>query len=157
MSTKKTFSGNWLFVRLAAVCIATTACNRAPEAEPSAGVASTSATSAVVGNPADQALNISFKTKPDPAKAGDNTIEVVVKNADGTPLTDATVSAIFYMPAMPSMNMPEMRSTFPLTTQGEGRYEGKGELVMSGTWDVTVSVLRGQEKLGSKKLTIIAK
>ena len=107
--------------------------------------------------PATQALNIAFKNDPNPPRSGDNTVEVTVINADGSPLNDATVAATFYMPAMPSMSMPEMRSVFPLKSEGNGRYRGTGQLVMSGTWEVTVNVSRGSEKLGSKKLTVIAK
>lgn len=142
-------------VWLVALCGLNVACARDPEPVAAApqSQASVPATT-VAGSPA---LNISFNMDPNPPQAGDNKLEVSVKQADGTPLTDATVTAVFYMPAMPSMGMPEMRSTFALSSTGNGIYRGTGELVMSGTWDVTVNVARGQEKLGNKKLTIIAK
>lgn len=119
-----------------------------------------SPTSSAINQPAttaNQALTITFKTLPDPPQSGDNTIEATVKQADGKPVTDATVSAIFRMPAMPSMNMPEMHSKTLLTHQGEGRYRGNGELVMAGTWNVTVTVSRGDQQIGSQRLTVIAK
>lgn len=140
----------WLVV----LCGLNVACSRDPE--PVAAVQQPQATAAGAAA-GTQALSISFQMNPDPPQAGDNKVEVSVKQADGTPLTDATVTAVFYMPAMPSMSMPEMRSTFALSSAGNGIYRGTGDLVMSGTWDVTVNVVRGQEKVGSKKLTVIAK
>jgi len=53
---------------------------------------------------------IEFLSEPDPPKAGDNTIAVTVRQPDGTAITDAAVTAVFSMPAMPAMNMPAMRS-----------------------------------------------
>ena len=87
---------------------------------------------------------------------GDNEVEAVVTQ-DGKPVTDATVAAIFRMPAMPSMNMPEMHSSATLEHQGAGRYVGTGALVMNGTWNVTVTVSRGDAELGSSRFTLLAK
>ena len=103
-----------------------------------------------------QELQIAM-TSPDPPRTGSNTVEVTVKQADGTPVTDASVTAVFYMAAMPSMNMPEMRSSFALKPVGDGLYRGDGELEMSGSWNVTVTVQRNGEKLGSRKLNVVAK
>lgn len=102
------------------------------------------------------APQITFRTL-EPPHSGANTVEVTVKQADGKPLTDATVTAEFRMPAMPSMNMPEMHTSVPLTHQGEGRYRGAGELVMSGTWNVTVAVSRAGQALATQRETVIAK
>ena len=101
-------------------------------------------------------VSISFKVDPDPPRSGDNRLEVSVAKA-GVPVSDATVAASFYMPAMPSMSMPEMRSTFALQPAGNGIYRGNGNLVMGGTWSVTVTALRAGESLGSSKFTVIAK
>jgi len=103
-----------------------------------------------------QELQIAL-TNPNPPRAGSNSVEVTVKRGDGTPVTDASVTAVFYMAAMPSMNMPEMRSTFALKPVGDGLYRGDGVLEMSGSWDVTVTVERNGEKLGTRKLSVIAK
>ena len=102
------------------------------------------------------ALTITFRTLESPT-SGDNKVEAVVKKADGTPVTDATVAATFRMPAMPAMNMPEMHSTAPLAHQGDGRYVGTGELMMAGTWNVTVTVSRDGAQLGSSRFTVVAK
>ena len=116
--------------------------------EPSAGL--------VQGTTTGQGMEIEFRTSPDVPTSGDNMIEVVVKK-DGTPVTDATVTATFSMPAMPSMNMPEMRSTATLPPAGEGRYRGTGQLSMAGTWSVRVTVVRDGQELGTKSVSLVAK
>jgi hypothetical protein len=103
-----------------------------------------------------EGMAIEFRSESDPPKFGDNTFEVTVRKG-GTPVTDATVTAAFSMPAMPSMNMPEMRSTATLAPQGQGRYRGTGQLAMAGTWNVVVRVSRGTEEIGSQRLSIVAK
>ena len=101
-------------------------------------------------------LDITFSSKPNPPKSGDNSFEVVVKDATGKPVTDAEVSAVFYMPPMPAMKMGEMKNTVALKHVKEGRYAGNGMVMMSGKWDVTVTVKRAGKELGSKKFPITA-
>jgi len=105
---------------------------------------------------AGQALAISFRTL-DAAAQGDNKVEVVVKQPDGKPVTDATVAVTFRMPAMPSMNMPEMHSTVSLASQGDGRYTGTGQLEMNGSWQVVVTVSRDGAQLGTQRFSLQAK
>ena len=100
---------------------------------------------------------IDFRSEPDPPKSGDNTIEVTVRQADGTAITDAAVTAVFSMPAMPAMNMPAMRSETKLTHINGGRYQGMGQLSMAGTWNVTVTVTRDGEPVGRRSFSIVAK
>jgi len=102
-------------------------------------------------------LAIEFRSEPDPPKMGGNSFEVTVKQPDGSPVTDATVTTVFSMPAMPSMNMPAMRSTATLAHEVSGRYRGTGQLSMGGTWTVMVTVSRGPKELGSKKFSVVAK
>ncbi|HET8696130.1 MAG TPA: FixH family protein [Gammaproteobacteria bacterium] len=113
--------------------------------------ADTSATAQVSAN----GLSIAFKSLAQPAK-GDNKVEALITQ-DGKPVTDASVQATFRMPAMPSMNMPEMHTTTPLAHQDGGRYLGTGQLSMAGTWNVTVTVARGGSELGSARFTLQAK
>jgi hypothetical protein len=80
-----------------------------------------------------------------------------VKQPDGSPLADGAVKVVFSMPAMPSMNMPAMRADAPLTPQGSGVYRGTGQLSMSGTWNVEVSVARNGQDVGSAKFSVVAK
>ena len=66
---------------------------------PAAGNAVPAATST-------EGVTIDFSSEPDPPKSGDNTIEVTVRQPDGTAITDAMVTAVFSMPAMPAMMRP---------------------------------------------------
>ena len=102
------------------------------------------------------ALDITLKTDPDPVTMGENTFEAMVMQ-DGQPVTDATVSTEFFMAAMPSMNMPEMRTKADLRHEGNGMYRGKGQVMMAGNWDVTVMVMRGGQEIGSRTMTLTAK
>ena len=101
-------------------------------------------------------VEITFTTEPDPPKMGDNTLEAMVMSG-GQPVTDAEVSVEFFMAAMPSMNMPEMRNKVDLKHEGGGRYRGMGNVMMAGAWDATVSVKRGGQEIGSRKLSVTAK
>jgi uncharacterized GH25 family protein len=99
-------------------------------------------------------VDIMLTSKPSPPKTGENTFEVMVKDASGKPITDAEVSAEFFMAKMG--NMPEMKNTVALKHQKEGRYAGTGQVMMAGKWDVTVKVKRGGKEIGSKKFPVTA-
>ncbi len=101
-------------------------------------------------------LDITFRSQPDPPRMGDNAFAVIVKDPQGVPVTDAVVEVIFFMPAMPSMGMPAMRSAAALPHAGAGEYRGPGQLLSGGRWDVTVTVTRAGQRVGSKKLSIVA-
>lgn len=100
---------------------------------------------------------ITFQTKPAPPVAGDNDFEVTLKDPAGKAVTDAEVSLAFYMPPMPSMNMPAMRNTVKLTSAGDGMYQGAGTIGMPGDWDVTITAMRKGQTLGTKKIAVTAK
>ena len=95
--------------------------------------------------------------QPMQPKAGDNQFEVMVKGADGKPLADADVSVLFVMPAMPAMKMAEMRNEVKLKSAGAGNYTGTGQVMMAGTWNVTVSVKQKGKEVGQKKIALTAK
>ena len=97
-----------------------------------------------------------FRSQPDPARVGNNDLDVIVKDGQGQPVTDAVVEVVFLMPAMPSMGMPAMRSAATLTHAGDGSYRGVGQVLMAGRWDVTVVVNRAGQRAGSKRLAIVA-
>ena len=124
-------------------------------AAPSQGAASGAAPQA---RPATQkpAVDIMLMSKPSPPKTGQNTFEVTVKDAAGKPITDAAVTALFYMAAMPAMKMPEMKNTITLKHQKDGTYTGTGQVMMAGKWDVTVTVKRAGKEIGSKKFPVTA-
>jgi nitrogen fixation protein FixH len=104
-----------------------------------------------------EGVTIEFSSEPDPPKSGDNTIEVTVRQPDGTAISDAVVTAVFSMPAMPAMNMPAMRAEAKLSHVEGGRYQGMGQLSMSGTWNVTVTATRDGEPIGRRSFSIVAK
>ena len=133
-------------------------CSRSDEAAAPGGTTPGQG-STPAGQPASdgQRVAIEFRSDPDPPTWGNNTFEVTVAQPDGSPVTDATVETVFSMPAMPSMNMPAMRSTTALPHQGAGRYRGTGELSMGGTWNVIVTVARGTEELGRRTFSVIAR
>ncbi|HVQ12050.1 MAG TPA: FixH family protein [Vicinamibacterales bacterium] len=106
---------------------------------------------------ATEGVTIDFSSEPDPPKTGDNTIEVTVRQPNGTAITDAAVTAVFSMPAMPAMNMPAMRAEAKLTHVEGGRYQGMGQLAMAGTWNVTVTATRDGEPIGRRSFSIVAK
>ena len=137
----------FLVVTLAAVgCGQQQSANQPAVSEPAAAPAQS----------VSQPVEITLKTDPDPARTGETTFEAMVMQ-DGKPVTDATVSTELFMAAMPAMKMPEMRNTVDLTHEGNGMYRGKGQVMMAGSWDVTVMVTRGGQEIGSQKVTLTAK
>ena len=114
------------------------------------------ATVTLACSPTASGADVQLTSMPNPPKMGRNTFTVTVKQPNGTPITDANVSVEFHMPAMPAMNMAEMRSTATLGHQGDGQYRGEAELMSPGNWDTTVTVTRGAETLARNTLTLTA-
>jgi RND family efflux transporter MFP subunit len=106
--------------------------------------------------PSTEKLSIDLAVSPEPVKAGPVALAAIVKSADGRPIGDATVTVVFAMAAMPSMNMPAMRASATLAPTASG-YRGSIDVPTSGRWDVTITVTRGADRLGSRQLTIIAR
>jgi RND family efflux transporter MFP subunit len=106
--------------------------------------------------PAAPALGITFRTDPESPKPGDVTLIVTVTEA-GKPVTDAEVSVVLSMPAMPTMNMPAMRAEATLAGIGGGSYRGTGKVMTPGRWDVAVHVRRNGQPLGSRQFALIAR
>jgi hypothetical protein len=102
-------------------------------------------------------LDITFRPQPDPPKTGESVFEVTVKDPSGQPVADADVSVQFFMPAMPTMNMPAMRNETKLPHTGGGVYRGPGQVMMAGRWDVTVNVSKGGQQLGRKQVAVVAR
>jgi len=102
-------------------------------------------------------LEITFHSDPEPPTPGDNGFIVTVRDAEGQPVTDAHVSVEFVMPAMPEMDMPEMRGRTDLAHEGDGRYGGRGDVMMAGGWEVTITVSRDGRSLGTRTLSVIAR
>ena len=102
-------------------------------------------------------VDIAFRAQPDPPTTGENVFEVTVKDRSGQPVSDADVSVQLFMPAMPTMNMPAMRNEVKLPHAGGGVYRGPGQVLMGGTWDVTVTATRAGQQIGSRKFPLVAR
>ena len=100
---------------------------------------------------------ITLTTKPSPPKTGDNEFIVTVKDAKGQPIANAEVSVTLVMPAMPAMKMAEMRNEVKLKFTSAGNYQGVGQVMMVGKWNVTVTVRQDGKEIGTTKLTVVAR
>ena len=138
-----------LAIAASLIVAACTGSQNAPAGSGGAGISAT--------GPATGGIAITLASDPNPPKSGDNSFAVTVKQADGSPITDGTVKAMFSMPAMPSMNMPAMKSDATLVHEGGGTYRGPGQLSMAGTWDVTVAVSRNGREVGNQRFSLVAK
>jgi membrane fusion protein, copper/silver efflux system len=96
---------------------------------------------------------IDFHADPTPMKAGeDNQFHVTLTDAAGKPISDAGVTVTLIMPAMPSMGMPEMKSSTELVWKaGSQTYEGKGQAPMPGTWTVLVEARKNGNVIASMR------
>jgi RND family efflux transporter MFP subunit len=105
------------------------------------------------------AAKIKFHAEPDPLKAGeDNLFHVTLTDADGKPIADARVTVMLIMPAMPSMGMPEMKSSGELTWKADSKtYEGKCQAPMAGTWNVLVEARKNGSVIASMHTHLSAK
>lgn len=96
---------------------------------------------------------------PAPLKSGeDNTFSAMVTGTGGKPVTDAQVKLTLVMAAMPSMGMPEMKSSADLTwSASQNSYVGKAQPGMAGAWTVTVEASRNGAVLAEYRTRLIAK
>jgi membrane fusion protein, copper/silver efflux system len=87
---------------------------------------------------------IVFHANPESLKAGEDAqFQVSLTDGNAKPIADAKVTLSLVMPAMPSMGMPEMKSTFDLPwTAGSQMYAGKGQAPMAGSWNVLIEARR---------------
>lgn len=103
-----------------------------------------------------QTGNVEFSSEPSPPRKGGNTFRVKLTNASGQPITGAQVIAIFYMPAMPTMEMAAMKTTATLSDSGNGLYQGTGELGSGGIWQVSITAQKNGQTLANKQMNISA-
>jgi len=98
---------------------------------------------------ASSAFKMTIKFDPDPPQgAKQNMIHVLLFDVSGKPVNDAQVRLTFTMPAMPAMNMPEMRNGAELKWTGSD-YTGPIQIMMAGGWNVVVEARRGNELLAT--------
>ncbi len=92
------------------------------------------------------ALDVHLDTDPSPPRTGRNTVRVVVHDAQGKFLDDATVRVRIFMPQMGSM--APMESVATLDSRGRGRYDGALDIPMAFSWQATVTVEKDGAVLG---------
>jgi hypothetical protein len=80
-----------------------------------------------------------------------------VRDAEARPVTDADIRVLFSMAAMPSMNMPAMRSDARLTHVENGVYRGPATISMGGRWDMTVTALRQGRSIAETRTSVVVR
>jgi len=102
---------------------------------------------------------ITLSTSPDPPKgSAEASFSVTLVDSEGKAIPDATVKVTLVMPAMPSMNMPEMRNAFELPwMHAHGMYMGQGNVPMAGSWNVTVEATRQGAVIASYRTRLNAR
>jgi YtkA-like protein len=104
-----------------------------------------------------QEYKITLRTEPNPAKGSqENTFHLSVTDANGKPVSDAAVKITLVMPAMPQMNMAEMRVS-PVVAWNGSDYSGKANIPSAGLWNMNVEVLKQNRVIASKKTQLAAK
>jgi RND family efflux transporter MFP subunit len=115
---------------------------------PGAGAAS------AMSSPATQTTTqVQFSAEPAAPRKGSNLYRVKLTSADGTPVTGAQVSVRSYLPGMPDMGMAAMNVVTSLSEKGGGMYEGQANLESDGTWQRTVTAIKGGTVLLTKQLS----
>lgn len=104
--------------------------------------------------PSTNQANIDFTSDPNPPRKGSNVFRVRVTGTDKSPVAGASVSVRFFMAAMPAMGMAEMSTSTSLTDKSNGLYEGSGTLDSGGTWQVTITVQKNGQMIGTKQLRV---
>jgi RND family efflux transporter MFP subunit len=97
---------------------------------------------------------LTLRIDPDPPQAAkQNTLHVTLTDPAGKPVSDAQVRLTFTMPAMPAMNMPEMRNGVELKWTGSN-YTGPIQIMVAGGWNVAIEARRGNEVLATTQTHI---
>ena len=81
-------------------------------------------------------LDVSIE--PTTPRVGENTLSVVLRNADGEPLENAEIKAVAEMPAMGAM--PAMQAPADMQESEPGLYRGTFEPSMEGSWPLTLKI-----------------
>jgi Cu(I)/Ag(I) efflux system membrane fusion protein len=107
-------------------------------------------------NAVPKMAKLTYRTEPDSVKgAAPAKFLVTLSDGEGKPVTDAQVTVTFVMPAMPAMNMPEMRAKGDLSWTGK-EYGGTIDVPTAGSWNVIVEATRNGAVLASQHARITA-
>jgi Cu(I)/Ag(I) efflux system membrane fusion protein/cobalt-zinc-cadmium efflux system membrane fusion protein len=101
-------------------------------------------------------VKVDFTSDPNPPRKGTNVFQVKLTGSGGAPVDGADVDVAFFMPAMPAMGMAAMTTEAKLTNAGTGLYRGTGILQSGGQWQVTITVQKNGQVLGSRQLRVNA-
>lgn len=96
-----------------------------------------------------EASAISLSTNPNPLRLGQATFMIDVKDKNGKPVDNATVSFDINMTAM---NMGTQQGN--ATSQGNGRYSAVGNMSMRGPWLVKTTVKMPDGSTERKDFTV---
>jgi RND family efflux transporter MFP subunit len=107
------------------------------------------------------ALSIDTAIQPDPPRERGNRAHVLVRDAQGKPVTRAQVRLDYDMPAMGAMQA--MHGGVDASEDGDGRYTVPFDLAMTGSWTISVhvttasagAVARYTLRVGSSGLTVL--
>jgi len=103
------------------------------------------------------AFKLTFRIDPDPPQgAKENTLHVTLLDPAGKPVSDAQVRLTFVMPAMPAMNMAEMRNSADLKWNGS-EYVGPITIMIAGSWNVAIEARRGGALLATSQIHVNAR
>ena len=99
--------------------------------------------------PASSGLPVTVTLTPNPPIVGDNTLDVLVTDTGGKPVTGLKWTATVEMTSM------DMGTTHPKVTEGKnGHYTTEAEFSMKGPWRVTFTVTPPNQKPFSKPFDI---
>jgi multidrug efflux pump subunit AcrA (membrane-fusion protein) len=100
--------------------------------------------------------SVEITTNPSPPHKGSNEVLVTVRDPSGRQVSDAQVSVVFFMPAMPVMGMSAMRVEAKATPKENGVYAATVNLQSGGTWSVTVTANKGGTQIAGRQLSMSA-
>jgi len=96
--------------------------------------------------------DVEIKIDKNPPAVGENNVKIEIRDTSGKYVTDAKVTVEYSMPAM--QGMPAMN--YKADTKLEGyEYKAAINLSMSGSWNITVKITRG-EKTSKTRFSIDA-
>ncbi|WP_297185213.1 efflux RND transporter periplasmic adaptor subunit [uncultured Porticoccus sp.] len=81
---------------------------------------------------------LDVSTEPTTPRVGENSLTIILRNAEGEPLDNADIRAVAEMPAMGSM--PAMRAPADMRQTGPGRYQGIFDPAMKGSWPLSLAI-----------------
>lgn len=103
------------------------------------------------------AFKLTFRIDPDPPQgAKENSLHVTLLDEAGKHVSDAQVRLTFVMPAMPAMNMGEMRNSADLKWNGS-EYVGPIAILMAGSWNVAIEARRGGALVATSQVRVNAR